>query len=208
MRRIYQGLAKRRAFFVTRTKTAITEIDNREVVIGLVGFATFFFGFWAGALLNLYLLAIDHPLVLEFRSSLSYKSAILGDGILLPIINMVAIAFILKHGEYIGRKLLEFALVIGMGITVWFHVNQAMQGLVNWAMPSPWQWNILGLWHAIYMFSVISLLSLFYLVSIKIMKQEKDIPIQAFVVSLGIALFFLLLRLDYVAIDPASLIPF
>ena len=201
MKRIYQKLARRRAFFVARTKTAISTVDNRDVVIAAVGFVTFFFGFGAGALLNLYLLASNHPLVTEFRSTLTYTSAVIGDGVLLPLVNMVAVAFLLKNARYIGKELFQGALLLGIAITVWFHVSQAVQGLINWAMPTPWHWNILGFWHAIYMFSVASLLSLFYLISIKVMKEEKEVSMQVMVVTAGLLAFFILLHLDY----PSSL---
>lgn len=207
MRRIYRVLARRQVLLVKRAKIAIAQVDNREQIIALVGSATFIFGFGAGAILNLYLLAIDHPLVLQFRTVLSYKSAILGDGVLLPIVNMIAVAFLLKNWEYVGKKLFQGALLLGMGVTVWFHVNQAMQGLVNWAMPTPWQWNILGLWHAVYMFSVASLLSLFYLVTSKVITREKDIPGEIILVTVGLIIFFLLLRLDYINVSYSTLIP-
>lgn len=193
----YRGLARRRALFVRRAKVAITEVDNREEIIALVGALTFIFGFGAGAILNVYLLAIGHPLVLHFRSMLFYKSAVFGDGILLPVINMLATAFILRNREFVKKQTFELALLLGIAVTVYFHVSQAVQGLVNWAMPAPWQWNILGVWHALYMFSVASLLSLFYLVAVKVIREEEDIPMQAILVTLGLVVFFMLLHLDY-----------
>lgn len=207
MRRIYQRLARRQALLVKRAKVVITEVDNREEIVALVGFATFFFGFAAGAILNLYLLAISHPLVEQFRSALSYKSAIFGDGILLPVINMVATAFILRNREFVGKKILRLALFLGITVTAYFHVTQAIGGIVNWAMPTPWHWNILGIWHAIYMFSVASLLSLLYLISIKVMKEEKEVPMEVMVVTFGIVFFFVLLRLDYISIDLREFLP-
>lgn len=207
MRRIYRVFAHRRALLVERAKVAITEVDNREEIVALVGFATFFFGFAAGAILNLYLLAINDPLVEQFRSALSYKSAIFGDGILLPVINMIATAFILRNREFVGKKILRLALFLGITITAYFHITQAIGGIVNWAMPKPWHWNALGVWHAIYMFLVASLICLFYLVVAKTITREKDIPTEVILVTLGVALFFLLLRLDYIAISLSSFIP-
>lgn len=206
MRRMYRRLVERRAFLVKRARVAIAEIDAQEYIVGSVGLATFFFGFYAGAMVNLVLLAIDHPLVLQFRSSLSYTSAILGDGILLPIINMIAVSFILRNREFVGRKTIQAALIAGIAITAWFHINQAMQGIVNWAMPAPWQWNILGIWHAIYMFSVASLLSLFYITVVKYIREEREIPKGVVLVTFGLILFFMLLRLDYIDITYSTLV--
>ena len=196
MRRIY-----------ARAKTAVAEIDLEGQIVALVGFITFFFGFAAGAVLNLYLIAINHPLVHQFRAALSYKSAIFGDGILLPILNMIAASFVLKNWSLATKKTKQSALLMGLGVMLYFHINQAMQGIVNWAMPQPWHWNILGFWHMIYMFSVASLLALFYLVLIKYVKEEKELPLAAVIVSLGIIGFFVLLRLDYIAIDLSSFLP-
>lgn len=163
----------------------------------LVGFLTFFFGFGAPAILNLYLLLNNSPLVLNFRPSLNYISAILGDGIILPIVNMLAISFLFKNQSLIDRLTVLLALFFGFLLTVYFHVVQATQGLVNWAMPSPWQWNFLGAWHAIYMLSVASLLSVYFLVLLKRVRQERQIGKEAFFVIAGIVVFFILLRFDY-----------
>ena len=179
---------------------------RRYPILG-VGFATFFFGFAAGALLNIYLLWVHSPLVLQLRASLSYKSAIFGDGIILPIINMIAMSFLLKERNLVKKKTIQLALFLGACITLYFHIAQAMGGIINWSMPTPWHWNFLGDWHAVYMFSVASLLSLFYLVLIKKFRKEKHIGKEFFIVSFGLIIFFVLLRLDYMTVTMSSLIP-
>lgn len=179
---------------------------RKKRIIFLAGFLTFFFGFGAPAILNLYLLLNNSPLVLNFRHSLDYISAILGDGIILPIVNMLAISFLFKNQSLIDRLTVPLALFFGFLITVYFHTVQATQGLVNWAMPSPWQWNFLGLWHAIYMFSVASLLCLFYTVLIVAFKKNIHIK-EAIFVSFGIVLFLILLRLDYITFNIKGIFP-
>lgn len=166
-------------------------------VIIVVGFATFFFGFGAGAILNFYLLAIKSSLILDFRGSLTFVSSIIGDGIILPIVNMLAVSFILNNKLLANRLSIVGGLIIGLMITIWFHVVQGLQGLINWSMPSPWQWNFLGLWHAIYMFSVASLLSLYFIITIKYIRKNRKIPKESIFVILGIITFFILLKLDY-----------
>ena len=192
---------------LNKAKVAIAEVEVTDQIVALVGLATFFFGFGAGALLNLYLLAINHPLVTQFRAALSYTSAIIGDGILLPIVNMIAVSFLLRNKEYVGKNSMQSAMLIGMGVTAYFHINQAVAGIVNWTMPAPWHWNVLGLWHAIYMFVVASLLALFYLTAIRVLVKEKEGGIEPVLVTAGIILFFVLLRLDYIAIDLTTLLP-
>lgn len=168
---------------------------QRNIIIG-VGIATFFFGFGLGAILNLYLFSIHSPLVLQFKSSLKYISSIFGDGIILPIVNMIVVSSLFKNQEFVNRLTVRLGLFFGFLVTVFFHIIQASQGLVNWAMPSPWQWNFLGIWHAVYMFAVSSLLSLFYIILIIDFKRNRHIK-EALVVSFGLILFFILLGLDY-----------
>ncbi len=190
-----------------KTLAAIAAIGFDEEITIAVGIATFFFGFLAGAVVNFYLLIIGNPLVLHYRTVLGYKSAILGDGIILPVINMIVMAFLLKRREYATKKIVRLALLAGFLITAYFHIAQAIGGIINWAMPTPWQWNFIGLWHGIYMFSVASFLSLFYLAAIRFIVKEKELPRQVLVVTLGLVIFFILLRLDYMAVDLTQFIP-
>ncbi len=167
----------------------------RIKIVG-VGLATFFFGFGAGAALNLYLISINDPLVTTLRASLTYRSAIFGDGIILPIVNMVAAYFLLKNKALLNKSFFLTAILIGIIVTAYFHVDQATRGLINWAMPTPWNWNLLGAWHALYMFSVSSLMALFYLLALKVI-HKKDTLVPTIVVTLGLVLFFIILATDY-----------
>lgn len=176
-------------------------------LITATGLATFFFGFGAGALLNLYLLHIHSSLVVTLRSSLSYKSSILGDGILFPCLNMFAVSYLSRNRRHITPGLITAAIIIGVAVTTYFHVSQAVGGIVNWAMPTPWHWNILGAWHAVYMLTVSSLLALFYLSIIKVRRKNKSGVPEAAALTLGLAVFFLLLRLDYHSVNLLSMVP-
>jgi|SRR5581483_5914262 len=183
----------------------INRIKERYIIIS-VGIGTFFFGFFAGAVASAYLLSIHSQLVAGLRTSLSFKSAIFGDGFILPVINMVAAAFLLANKKLLTKALATNSVLLGFLITAYFHLNQAINKLVNWAMPTPWHWNILGLWHAIYMFSVCTFLSLFYLMLFRLMKKNKHIPYQLYVVTGGLVAFFLLLHLDYVSVTFGNLV--
>lgn len=185
----------------------ITNVDNKENIILSVGFATFFFGFALGALLNLYLILTHSQLFLGLRTALTFKSTIFGDGIILPIVNMIAVSFLLKESRRVTKRVLHLAILLGIVVTLYFHVNQAVLGLVNWAMPAPWHWNALGAFHALYMLSVACLLSLFYVVGAKIVKKEKRLPKEVIIASVGVLIFFLLLRLDYFSVSLSSIFP-
>lgn len=182
--------------FLRKVTGRATRIDSTSIITA-VGVATFFFGFGAGALFNFYLIMINSPVVLTLRTSLTFKSAIFGDGILLPAVNMTAAYFLIKNSKYLTKTLLTYSLISGFAVTAYFHITQAVRGLVNWAMPTPWHWNLLGLWHALYMYSVASFLSYFYFAAIKIAFKEKKIPFQATIITIGLVIFFILLDLDY-----------
>lgn len=170
--------------------------------------ATFFFGFGAGAVLNLYLIAVKHPFIEQFRGSLDYKSSIFGDGILLPIVNVLVVAALMDHRELVTTVTLLVALGFGLAVTAYFHIVQAVRGIVNWAMPAPWRWNGLGVWHAIYMMSVATLLSLFYVATVAGWLAGDGIGWGEFaLVTGGILAFFALLRLDYVTVEWSALVP-
>ncbi|MBI4058906.1 hypothetical protein HY404_01555 [Candidatus Microgenomates bacterium] len=162
----------------------------------LAALLTFFFGFGAGALIHWYLIHIKHSLVKELRGSLTFVSSIIGDGILLPIINAICVAFLLHNFYLVSQPIISWSLIISLTITLGFHIFQAKRGLVNWTMPKAWQWNILGLFHAIYMFTVITLLALFYL-TVRQFSSTQSFPTESILVTGGVVLFIILLKLDY-----------
>ena len=169
------------------------------LLIGAVGVATLVLGLGAGALLNLYLVATNDPLVHELRTVLSFKSAILGDGLVLPLVNMLATAYILKHRQRVSRYLVFAAVTFGSVVTAYVHVIQATNDLVNWSMPTAWHWNGVGLLHAVYMLAVVSLLWLFLLVVIKVAERPTAVPREASLVVAGVIFFLFLLRTDYLS---------
>ena len=83
---------------------------KQKNIVWLTGFATFFFGFGAPAVLNLILFAIKSPLVLNLRSSLSFVSAIIGDGIILPVVNMLIASFIFKNTVIVSKQVIILGL--------------------------------------------------------------------------------------------------
>ncbi len=190
----WRGLLARRSDYLN------AEQDARPVVLA-VGVATLFFGFLASLLVNLYLVATNDPVVHELRTVLSFKSAILGDGFVLPLLNMAAASYLFKHRQGASRSRVVAALLLGGVVTAYVHIVQAANELVNWSMPTPWHWNGLGLLHAAYMFAVVSLLWLFLLVVIKVADRPTTFLREARVVLAGVLLFLFLLRLDYVSTE-------
>ena len=182
-------------------------LQNDTQAIIFTGVATFFFGFGAGAAVNWYLNKVGSPLVAELRGSLTFISSIVGDGVLLPIVNMVIVAFLLRERGLISAGVWGISLFLGLCVTAYFHIVQAVRGLVNWTMPTPWHWNILGVWHAIYMFSVATLVSMFFVVVALAAAAGHSPWLSLGIVSTGIGAFFFLLRLDYAAVEWGALLP-
>jgi hypothetical protein len=166
-----------------------------------VGIGTLGFGFLAGALLNVFLWIIQDPLAAHFRTSLTYPSAILGDGLVLPLVNMLAATFLWRERWVLTPTTRRLALLGGTAVTMAFHIYQASHGLVNWTMPEPWHWNLLGLYHATYMLTVCTLLCLFLCGVIRHTWRHRQVPTEAVLVALGVVVFFGLLRLDYVVFN-------
>lgn len=176
----------------------IAKVVNDPVrLVLLIGAETFFFGFALGGIINAYLLYRDSPLVEAFRGTLTFKSAIIGDGIILPIVNMVIAAFLIANKEYITKRILRSAVISSILITSAFHLIQARYGFINWSMPEPWHWNGLGLLHASYMSFVIFLISLFFITSGRIKQKTGLSPEEGKIVSGGIIIFLILLAIDY-----------
>ncbi len=122
--------------------------------------------FWVNAAGHAWMLWRGNPLVREYKATLAYRSALLGDSALLPLVNVLLDQQLdawgdgLRLGELRRGRLLRAALA-GIGITGVFHGYQAAQSLTNWTMPRPWRWNALGYYHALYMASQFTLLAYF-----------------------------------------------
>ena len=190
------SLGRTRWHVRSRAPRLVLRADARYLVTG-VGLATLVFGLLASVLLNLYLVAVDDPVVHQLRTVLSYRSAILGDGILLPVVNMAAASFLTRERQHLARTCVLPALLLGAVFTAYVHGMQAANQLVNWAMPIPWHWNAIGLWHALYMWAVTSWLVLFFFVVLKVTGRATDIPREARIVFGGVLTFLLVLHLDY-----------
>ena len=122
--------------------------------------------FWVNAAGHAWMLWRGNPLVREHKATLAYRSALLGDSALLPLVNVLLDRQLDAWGDGLRRGQLRHgrltrALLAGIGITAVFHGYQAAKSLTNWTMPRPWRWNALGYYHALYMASQFTLLAYF-----------------------------------------------
>jgi hypothetical protein len=120
--------------------------------------------FWVNALSHAWMLWRGHTLAREHRGTLQYRSALVGDAALLPLVNVMLVGQLeawdedLRHVHKRRGRLIR-ALLAGIGITAVFHIYQGAQKLTNWTMPRPWRWNALGYYHALYMAGQFTLLA-------------------------------------------------
>ncbi len=126
--------------------------------------ATSVSAFWVNAAGHAWMLWRSNPLVRDYKATLAYRSALLGDSTLLPLVNVLLDRQLDAWGDGPrggqGGRLVRSVLA-GIGMTLAIHIYQAAQGLTNWTMPRPWRWNTLGYYHALYMASNASLVAYF-----------------------------------------------
>jgi hypothetical protein len=131
-------------------------------IFGLTSVAAF----WVNAAGHAWMVWRRNPLVREYKATLEYRSALVGDSVLLPLVNVLLDRQLetwddgLRPGQ-VRRGRLTRSLLAGAGLTLLFHGYQGAQGLTNWTMPRPWRWNALGYYHAVYMASQFTLLAYF-----------------------------------------------
>lgn len=195
--------------FFTALKAQGQPVSRIEFSLGIgTAIATFFFGFAGPVFAHLWLQSSDTFSIAGLRGPLDYVSAVVGDGVALPLVNMVAVVVLRRSKAYVGKKEAAAALLSGVLVTTYFHATQATAGLVNWSMPVPWRWNAFGAWHALYMCAVASLLALFYIVTAKkIFARAFPEAVGALAVTAGLLIFFVMLRFDYLAMSLEALGP-
>ena len=178
----------------------VSAVEQRPwLLLGSVFAATVFFGFIVQAIGNVYLNWRADPIVSEYRTTLTYTSAVIGDGLLIPLANVFITSQLVawrrrpRAAEIVGA-------ILGAGVvTVVVHLYQAVNALLNWTMVKPFDWSPLGYYHALFMWSELSLV-LFFWGQVALVAKENPRAILsqrvAFVILCG-ALFLRLLFTDY-----------
>lgn len=164
-----------------------------------VALATYFFGFLVNALGSAFLEARQDPLVVHYKDTLQYTSAIVGDGFLIPIANVLVVSQLLQWRRAPRRREVLGALAFGALLTLVVHAYQALNALVNWTMPHPYSWTVLGYTHALFMGTELSLLAFFWSQAALVARLDRRAALhpRLLFVVLCMLIFLRLLLSDY-----------
>lgn len=143
-----------------RTVEAVEE--RPWLALGVVFALTLFFGFLTQAAGSIYLRWTDDPIVSGYRTTLSYTSALIGDAILLPLVNVFMTAQLWEWRRRPRVSEVILSLLAGAALTVGVHLYQAVNEILNWTMMSPYSWTFMGYVHGAFMFAELSLVLFFW----------------------------------------------
>ena len=136
--------------------------ERRWLLLTLVFGGTLLFGFLIQAAGSFYLRWTADPIVLNYRTTLSYTSALVGDAFLLPLVNVFITTQLLEWRRNPRTHEIVVALIGGASLTLAVHVYQAANAILNWTMQAPYSWSPLGYAHAGFMFAELSLVLFFW----------------------------------------------
>ncbi|HKW78496.1 MAG TPA: hypothetical protein VJQ09_05295 [Candidatus Limnocylindria bacterium] len=178
----------------------VAAVEQRpRLLLALVFFGTAFFGFVVLAASTVYLRWRADPLVLEYRSTLSYTSAVIGDAALIPLVNVFITSQLTVWRRRPRASEIALSVLAGALITGFVHLYQGLNALMNWTMTAPFQWTTLGYYHAAFMWAEISFV-LFFWGQVGLVARDNPRAIFsqriAMVVACGL-LFLRLLFADY-----------
>lgn len=200
--RAIQRLPDLKRAATTRLVASAPPRPSRARTVGYVsvGIVTLIVAFGIQAAVNEWLLRQDTPLVLHYRTTLEYKSAVIGDGMLMPVINMLIASTLLDWRKSIRLRSFLPALGLSGLVTATVHWYQASHDLVNWTMPRPYRWTGMGYYHAAFMFAELSVICYFLAHTLWKLRTEglsAISPRRVGLIVLGLSLFCDLLMRDY-----------
>ncbi len=155
-----------------------------------------FFSFGVQTAVYFYMKWKNYPLIKKHKYVLQYYSGIVGDGVLIPLINVFAIQIIQQSGGItLSPWVLALSGVGGIIITFVFHYGQQVFKLTNWTMPEVGNWNKMGLYHAIFMFCEGGFLTYSLIIYLTSTIHSVNLPMGW--ALLGLLLFFITFVYDY-----------
>lgn len=182
-----------------RDRAASFAEERPTALLFAVALATYLLAFLVNALGSAFLEARQDPLVVRYRDTLDFTSAIVGDGFLIPIANVLVVSQLLQWRRVTRRREVVGALAFGAALTVAVHAYQALNALVNWTMPHPYSWTLLGYTHALFMWAELSLLAFFWSQAALVARLDRRAALHPRLLFVGLCMliFLRLLLADY-----------
>lgn len=172
--------------------------SRHAVLPAVVALGTAIAGLGIQSALHLWLAWRRSPLVQQQRGTLTFISALVGDGLILPVVNATVAVQLRRWDQPLQPRLLLRALGMSAAMTAVVHAGQGLLRLVNWSMPRPFVWNWIGWYHAIFMWGQIAYLVYGAQAAVRRWRAGYRDPLGlAGVVTGGMAVFAALLAYDY-----------
>jgi hypothetical protein len=83
----------------------------------------------------------------------SYYSGVVGDGILIPAVNVAGFLILRQLAPGIPWRRLPLYVLLGLLTATASFLVQARLDLINWSMPIPFQWSDVGQFHFLVMWA-------------------------------------------------------
>jgi hypothetical protein len=131
----------------------------------------------------------------------SYYSGVLGDGLLIPAVNICAFVMLRQVSQGIPWRRLPVYTVLGFATATAAFLIQARLDLVNWSMPVAFHWSEVGQFHFFVMSAEVTYLYLVLSTAINnwYLMRPDSIALKAFAAGwIGLALFAGTLTADYI----------
>ena len=130
----------------------------------------------------------------------AYYSGVLGDGLLIPAVNVAGFFVLRALTPGIPWRRLPLYLLLGLATAMSSFLAQAGLDFVNWSMPMPFHWSDVGEFHFLVMSAELTYLYLVLATAVNHWSQLRLNPAawRAFWSGLlGLAMFALTLAADY-----------
>lgn len=141
---------------------------------------------------------------LEYRGHqhtvFSYYSGVLGDGLLIPAVNVAGFMVLRQLAPWVPWRRLAIYALLGLATAACAFLVQARLDLVNWSMPMPFRWSSVGRFHFLVMWAEVTYLYLVLSTAVNNWSQLKTDANawRAFWSGwVGLALFVATLAADY-----------
>src|SRR6202140_4158312 len=131
----------------------------------------------------------------------AYYSGVLGDGVLIPAVNVTGFVVLRYLAAAIQWRRLPLYALLGFVTATTAFLVQAGLGLVNWAMPLPFHWSDVGQFHFLVMWAEVAYLYLVLATAVNNwsrLRDDRSAWGSFWLGLLGLALFAWTLAADYI----------